>query len=54
MGCTEVYAQCCTALGRFRQGQDALQVCLEKVGPSSGERQPTFGNFGDFFMEWRC
>jgi hypothetical protein len=30
LGCVEVFSRCCTALGRFREGQEALDRCLKK------------------------
>ncbi|KAG9000965.1 anaphase-promoting complex subunit cdc27, partial [Tulasnella sp. 427] len=31
LACTEVFAECCMKLGRFRQGQDALSKCVGKA-----------------------
>lgn len=30
LGCTEVYSRCCNALGRFREGEEALRRCMGK------------------------
>lgn len=32
--CVETYAQCCNALGRYRQGHEALDMCTDNGGPS--------------------
>jgi anaphase-promoting complex subunit 3 len=30
--CVEIYVQCCDALGRYRQGREALEACLNNGG----------------------
>ena len=32
--CVEIYAQCCNTLGRYRQGREALEMCINNGGPS--------------------
>lgn len=32
LGCTELFARCCNVLGRFRQGQAALEQCMMTPG----------------------
>lgn len=32
--CVELYVQCCNKLGRYRQGREALEACLNSGGPS--------------------
>ncbi|KAF8590524.1 TPR-like protein [Ramaria rubella] len=32
--CVEIYAQCCNTLGRYRNGREALEMCISDGGPS--------------------
>ena len=35
LGCSEVFSRCCSKLGRFREGQEALDRCLAKGDTTS-------------------